>query len=70
MRMTNKQFTRYQGERCPYCIKKDVEHTTVIVRTVAVNEDTEVTRDAECMNCGYIWSAVYQLTGYQERHYV
>jgi transposase-like protein len=57
--MTERQYVRSKGLRCPFCKSSDIEGTGVDV------DAGFATQDIRCNDCERCWTDHYRLSGYQ-----
>jgi len=56
--MTQKQYVKSDGVRCPYCNGGNIEGESVEIDAGGASQEVR------CLDCDKAWLDVYKLTGY------
>ena len=59
--MTNRQYAKSGGSKCPFCRSPNVKASGAIMP----DDRDGATLDVDCSDCGRAWKDVYRLVGYE-----
>ena len=57
-RMTDRQYVKAEGGKCPFCRSRQIEGSSVDIDTGGASQEMS------CLDCGKQWVDCYELTGY------
>jgi hypothetical protein len=64
-KMTNKQYVKFGGDKCPSCKKTSAMSMDHIIDTIGT-----AYRNMICGECDIRWTEYYKLVGYNDLHYI